>query len=59
FRLLANAGIRRVCFGEFYRDPRIFEIATKLGVELVDLSGGQAAAQVTAGAGTKTHDTGR
>ncbi len=39
FRLVANAGIGRVCFGEFYRDPRIFQVATRLGIELVDLSG--------------------
>ncbi len=29
----------RVVFGEFYRDPKIFDVATRLGVELVDLSG--------------------
>jgi len=39
FRLIANAAILRVCFGEFYRDPRIFEVATRLGIELVDRSG--------------------
>jgi len=38
FRLIANAGITRVHFGEFYRDQRIFEFATKLGIELVDMS---------------------
>jgi dCMP deaminase len=38
FRLLANAGIGRIVFGEFYRDPRAFEVATRLGIELVDLS---------------------
>ena len=27
FKLLANAGIRRIVYGEFYRDPRIFEFA--------------------------------
>jgi hypothetical protein len=30
--------MKRICFGEFYRDKRIFEVATQLGVELVDLS---------------------
>lgn len=39
FKLIANAGLMRVCFGEFYRDPRIFEVAQRLGVELIDLSG--------------------
>ncbi len=38
FRLIANAGIMRVVFGEFYRDPRIFDVAQRLGIELVDLS---------------------
>jgi dCMP deaminase len=38
FRLIANAGIDRVCFGEFYRDPRIFRVAAELHIELVDLS---------------------
>ena len=39
FKIIANAGMRRVFFGEFYRDDRIFSIAEKLGIELVDLSG--------------------
>ncbi|MBI4353204.1 MAG: dCMP deaminase family protein [Candidatus Omnitrophica bacterium] len=38
FKLIANSGIKRICFGEFYRDERIFEIAGKLGIELVKLS---------------------
>lgn len=37
FKLIANAGIRRIVFGEFYRDDRIFEIAATLGIELVGL----------------------
>lgn len=37
FKLIANAGLTRVCFGEFYRDKRIFEIAKKTGIELVSL----------------------
>jgi dCMP deaminase len=39
FKLLANAGIRRICFGEFYRDERIYEYAKQAGIELVDMSG--------------------
>ena len=35
FKQLANAGITRICYGEFYRDDRIFEVATKIGIELV------------------------
>lgn len=38
FRLIANAGISRIVFGEFYRDPRIFEVSQQIGIELVDLS---------------------
>jgi dCMP deaminase len=43
FRLIANGGIRRIVFGEFYRDARVFEISAKLGIELVDLSATHAA----------------
>ena len=35
FKQLANAGIVRICYGEFYRDERIFEIAAKICIELV------------------------
>jgi dCMP deaminase len=38
FKLLANAGIRKVYYGEFYRDRRSIEVARQLGIELVDLS---------------------
>lgn len=37
FKLIANSGLRRICFGEFYRDQRIFEFAKKIGIELVKL----------------------
>ncbi|MBL8609009.1 MAG: dCMP deaminase family protein [Myxococcales bacterium] len=43
FRLIANAGIRRIVFGEFYRDQRIFEISQRIGIDLVDLSGASGA----------------
>jgi dCMP deaminase len=38
FQLLANAGIQRVYYGEFYREQRSVEVAKQLGIELVDLS---------------------
>jgi dCMP deaminase len=38
FRLIANSGVVRIVFGEFYRDPKIFEFSQALGIELVDLS---------------------
>jgi len=37
FKMIANAGLGRVVFGEFYRDSRIFEVAQELGMELVHL----------------------
>ena len=39
FRLIANSSIRRVYYGEFYRDERSLEVASELGMDLVDLSG--------------------
>ncbi len=38
FKLIANAGIQRICYGEFYRDERSLKIAERIGVQLVDLS---------------------
>ena len=37
FKMCANAGIKRIMFGEFYRDERIFELAQKLAIELVNV----------------------
>ena len=45
FKMIANAGIRRIAFGEFYRDQRIFDISKQLGIELIDLSGSAQAAE--------------
>ncbi len=38
FKLIANAGIRRVFFGEFYRDRRTHDVAEKVGIELIALA---------------------
>jgi len=38
FKLIANAGIRTIYYGEFYRDSRSVEVAAQLGIKLVDLS---------------------
>lgn len=38
FRLIANSSIRRIYYGEFYRDLRSLEVAAELGMELIDLS---------------------
>ncbi|HTP50694.1 MAG TPA: cytidine/deoxycytidylate deaminase family protein [Anaeromyxobacteraceae bacterium] len=37
FKLIANSGLKRIVFGEFYRDDRIFDHARMLGIELVEL----------------------
>jgi len=38
FKLIANAGIRTIYYGEFYRDVRSVEVAAQLNIKLVDLS---------------------
>ena len=35
FKMIANAGLARVVFAEFYRDERIFHVANELAIELV------------------------
>jgi len=37
FKACANAGIKRIGFGEFYRDERIFSVAEKLEIELLHI----------------------
>ena len=37
FKLIANSGLSRIVFGEFYRDERIFDFSRQLGIELVHL----------------------
>jgi dCMP deaminase len=37
FKLIANAGITRIVFGEFYRDERIFSFSEQLHIELLHL----------------------
>jgi dCMP deaminase len=39
FKLLSNAGVIRIVFGELYRDARIYDFCKQLGIELVDMSG--------------------
>jgi dCMP deaminase len=43
FKTIANAGIRKIVFGEFYRDQRIFQMSTALGIELMELPVAEAA----------------
>jgi dCMP deaminase len=37
FKLIANAGIRTIYYGEFYRDRKSLAIARQLGIDLIDL----------------------
>src|SRR5262245_45474533 len=37
FKAAANAGVIRICYGEFYRDERVFEIAAQAKIELVHI----------------------
>jgi dCMP deaminase len=37
FKLLANVGIRRIYYGEFYRDEKSPRVAREIGIELIDL----------------------
>ena len=41
FKQIANTGLRRIVYGEFYRDARIFEVAQRLGIELHHLPDGE------------------
>jgi dCMP deaminase len=40
FKQIANAGVRRIVYGEFYRDQRIFDVARRLGIDLHHLPDG-------------------
>jgi dCMP deaminase len=37
FKLIANAGIRKIYYGELYRDRRVLELAAELGIKMIDL----------------------
>ena len=37
FKVLANTGIKKIYYGEVYRDERIFDIAKRLEIELVHI----------------------
>jgi dCMP deaminase len=37
FKLIANAGIRKVYYGEFYRDDQVIRFAEELGIEMIHL----------------------
>lgn len=37
FKMMANVDIKKIYYGEFYKDKKIFETAKKLGIELIHL----------------------
>jgi dCMP deaminase len=37
FKCIANAGVQRIVFGEFYRDERIFEVSREIGLTLSEV----------------------
>jgi dCMP deaminase len=37
FKLIVNAGIRTVYYGEFYRDERVLEFARQAEIRMIDL----------------------
>jgi dCMP deaminase len=37
FKLIANSGIQRIFYGEFYREEKSFQIAKELGIELIKI----------------------
>jgi len=37
FKLIANSGIRRIFYGEFYREEKSFRIAGEIGIELIKI----------------------
>ena len=37
FKLIANSGIRRIYYAEFYRDEKSMRIAAQIGIELIHL----------------------
>lgn len=38
FKSIANAGLRRIVCGEFYRDTRTFSVAAQIGIEVANLT---------------------
>jgi len=51
FKLIANAGIRAIYYGEFYRDERSPAVAAQIGIKLIDLT--QAVRELEAEGGGK------
>ncbi len=41
FKLIANSGIKRIFYGEFYREEKSFRIAGEIGIELIKIEPGE------------------
>lgn len=54
FKLIANAGLKAIYYGEFYRDRKSLAIAPRVGIRLVDLK----AVATLSGCDWKTPDSG-
>jgi dCMP deaminase len=39
FKLIANAGIQTIAYGEFYRDEKIYAFSKAMGIELCEVGG--------------------
>ena len=37
FKMIVNSGIKKIAYGEFYRDERTFEWAEKLGITMIHI----------------------
>lgn len=37
FKLIANSGINKIIYNEFYKDDKIFEFATKANIEIINI----------------------
>jgi len=37
FKLIVNSGIKRIFYGEFYRDEKSLEVAEQCGIELISM----------------------
>jgi len=41
FKLIANSGIKRIFYGEFYRDEKSLKVAKQCGIELISMENTQ------------------
>jgi dCMP deaminase len=51
FKLIANAGIQAIYFGEFYRDKKSIKVARQLDLDLIDVGSGDRSGSSSPAAG--------